>query len=338
MSGGFAPAFERIHRLAYAYREAKVLLSAVELDVFSALSDQALDLESLRLRIGIDRRGARDFFDALVALRLLDRGDDGRYRNAPETAFYLDRTKSTYLGHELEFINASLYPKWASLSDSLRTGRPQTEPDRSGPYGSRYRDSKGLAQFAAAMTAATRPIADALAGTFPWSRCKRVVDIGCAEGCLPVRLAQSHAHLTVVGFDLPPIEPVFEAYVRKHALSDRVIFHPGDFLQAPLPAADVLVMGRVLHNWDLDTKKLLLAKTYAALSEGGRLIVYERFIDDERMSNATGLLASLNMLVMTPGGFDFTIADCRQWLDEAGFNGAEFAPLTPDQSMIVATK
>ncbi len=332
------PDFGPIIQLGYAYRGTKVLLSAVELDVFTALSGGALDLYSLRIKTGVDERGARDFFDALVALGLLDRDERGRYRNAAASAHYLDRSRPDYLGHELEFINERLYATWNSLTTSLRTGRPHTPPDPAGHYPSRYRDADALKQFAAAMTAGTTAVARELAAGFPWCDYQSVIDIGCAEGCLPVQLAISHPHLRCGGFDLPPLEPAFHAYASSHGVADRLTFYPGDFLRDDVPPADVLVFGRVLHNWNLETKTVLLRKTHAALPEHGCLIVYERFIDDERMENATALLSSLNMLVMTAGGFDYTAADCCRWLKEAGFSNFRVAALTPDQSMIVATK
>jgi O-methyltransferase domain len=121
-------------------------------------------------------------------------------------------------------------------------------------------------------------------------------------------------------------------------LGERLAFHAGDFLSAPLPSADVLVVGRVLHNWDLATKKMLLAKAYEALPGGGALIVYERLIDDDRRANAAGLLASLHMLLVTAGGFDFTAADCIGWMRDAGFQRIYVEPLALGLSMVVATK
>ncbi len=177
-----------------------------------------------------------------------------------------------------------------------------------------------------------------MAAKFPWKNYTTVLDIGTAQGCLPVQIAQAHDHIGGAGFDLPHVRAAFEAYVGEHRLSDRLRFHRGDFFHDPFPPADVLVMGRVLHNWDLSTKKMLLAKAYQALPAGGCLIVYERLIDDERRTNAAGLLASLNMLVMTSGGFDFTGADCIGWMRETGFRDMRVEALTDDQSMIVGTK
>jgi len=329
---------DRILQLGHAFWGSKTLLSAVELDVFTAVGRKPLDLEALRVRIGIAERGARDFFDALVALELLERDSTGCYANSPETALYLDREKPTYLGAGLELLNARQFGPWASLTEALRTGKPQSGSRGNDNYSAYYADQCVLENVVNGMTAATMPVAQAIAEKFPWSKYNSVIDVGTAQGCLPVQIAQAHAHITGGGFDLLPVKPLFDDYVRECALSGRLHFYPGDFFQEPLPSADVLVIGRVLHNWDLPAKKMLLRKAYEALPRGGALIVYERLIDDERRANAVGLLASLNMLVITAVGFDFSGADCTGWMKEAGFRDMRPEPLTPDQSMVVAFK
>jgi len=329
---------DRIVKLAFAFREAKVVLSAVELQVFTILTEGPLDLETLRNRIGIDQRGARDFFDALVALGLLERDKDGRYANTPETDLDLDHRKPSYIGAELDHVNTQLYARWNSLTPALRTGRAQSGAGVAGNYPAFYSDPVTLEAFLKGMTGATLSPAKALAVKFPWGDYQTVIDIGCAQGCLPVQIAQAHSHITGGGFDLPPVKSAFDSYVRQHGLSHRLQFCSGDFFQHPLPGADVLVMGRVLHNWDMAQKKMLLRKAYEALPAGGALIVYERMIDDERRSNALGLLSSLNMLVMTAGGFDYTSADCMDWMQETGFHHLQSKVLTSEQSMVIGIK
>ena len=336
MIEGAFPVPDRIVQLSRAFMGAKTLLSAVELGVFTALAEKPLDLETLRERIGIDRRGAPDFFDALVALGLLER-EGGRYANTPETGIHLDRGKPTYMGGELEYLNIRIYEHWGNLTAALRTGQSQSTT-ANGKYQALYANSARLDAFVRGMAGGSLPAATAMAAKFPWRDYKTVLDIGTAQGCLPVQIALAYGHIGGAGFDLPHVRSAFEAYVGEHQLSDRLRFHPGDFFHDPFPAADVLVMGRVLHNWDLATKKMLLAKAYQALPAGGALVVYERLIDDERRANAAGLLASLNMLVMTSGGFDFTAADCVRWMREAGFRDMRVEALTEDQSMIVGMK
>lgn len=327
----------RIMELAQGFMASKTLLSAVEFGLFTTLAEGPLDAEALRRRLGLNERGARDFFDALLALGMLERDGRGRYANTPETGLYLDRAKESYVGGLLEMMNARLYRFWNALPEALRTGEPQNESKGGGPdiFAALYADPARLESFLRGMTGVTLPLATAIAAKFPWDDYKTVIDVGTAQGCLPVRIARAHPHLEGGGFDLPPVRRVFETYVAEHGLADRVRFHPGDFLRDPLPAADVLVMGHILHDWDLPTKRALLEKARAALPLGGALIVYDAMIDDERRRNAAGLLMSLNMLIETPGGFDYTGADCVGWMRDAGFREARVEPLVGAHSMAI---
>jgi hypothetical protein len=329
---------EGILELGYAFRGAKALMSAVELSVFTELADGPLDGEALRLRLGLAERGARDFFDALVALGLLHRDGGGRYANTAAADLYLDARKESYVGGLFENINAREYPLWATLTTALRTGRPQTGFERVAHFAPLFADPQRLAFFVKAMTGASLAPAKALAAKIPWDRYETFVDVGTAQGCVPVQIALAHPHLTGVGFDLPILAETFERYVKERDLSERIRFVAGDFFVDPLPTADVLIMGRVLHNWDLPRKRMLLQKAHAALPPGGALIVYERLIDDARRASSTGLLSSLNMLIMTDGGFDFTAADCIAWMRDAGFREARREPLCDAHFMIAASK
>lgn len=330
---------DAIMQLGLAFWGSKTLLSAIELGVFSELADEgALDAEALRDRVGLHPRSATDFFDALVALGMLER-EDGRYTNAPATGLFLDRAKPSYVGGMLEMANARLYPFWGSLTDGLRSGQPQNEAKSGGDFfATLYSDPARLAQFARAMSAISLPAGQAIAAKFPWRDHQTVVDIGCAEGAVPIQVARAHEHITGGGFDLPPLEPIFDACVGSAGLGERLKFTPGDFFADPLPKADVLVMGHILHDWDLDQKRVLLQKAYDALPDGGALIVYEAIIDDERRTNAFGLLMSLNMLIETAGGFDYTGADCRAWMQEAGFRESYVEHLIGPDSMVVGIK
>jgi len=329
---------DRLIVIGNAFRSAKALLSAVELGVFTALAEGPEDQERLSKRLGIHARGARDFLDTLVALGLLDRDARGRYANTPETALYLDRRKATYIGGEFEHAGAYVYPGWSALTQALRTGQAQSGARATGHYGALYADTAALERLVKGMTGGSLPVAKALATKFQWHDYETVADVGTAQGCLPVHIALAHPHIGGVGFDLPPVQPLFEAYVEQHGLTPRLRFQAGDFLRDGLPGADVLVFGRILHNWDLATKRKLVTQAYAALPPGGALIVYERLIDDARKFNASALLASLNMLIMTAGGFDFTGADCVSWLEEAGFQNIETISLTAEVSMVVGRK
>jgi hypothetical protein len=327
---------DRIIEVGYAFRKSKALLSALELDLFTILGEGPLNREALIQRLGIQHRGAADFFDVLVALGLLERDAEGRYANCPETDYYLDRRKETYIGGPLEQANARLYASWGLLTEALRTGKPQT-PLGNG-YASFYEDHQKLESFLNAMSGGSLLAGQCLARTFPWQKYQTFIDVGTAQGCVPAQIASVHPHLHGGGFDLPQVERAFEKYIGSRKLCDRLQFHPGNFLTDSLPRADVLIFGRILHNWDLATKQNLLRKAYEAINPGGALIVYDALIDDERRGPAHSLLASLNMLLETAGGFEYTAVECRLWMHEIGFCETHEELLGGPQKVVIGIK
>ncbi|MDY0882129.1 methyltransferase [Dongia soli] len=340
LQGELSP--DSILQLAFGFWASKALLTAVSLDLFSTLSQAPLDADSVTSRLGLHPRGTRDWLDALVALRLLER-QDGLYRNSPDSELFLDRAKPTYIGGMIEMMDRRLYGYWGRLTEALKTGHPQNEvlnsrdPDLD-LFAALYADPDRLRHFLGAMTGISRMTARAIAAAFDWSEVGSFVDVGCAQGGCTVEIARTHPHLTGIGFDLQEVEPVFTDYIRACGLTDRIRFEGGSFFAQPIPAAEVIVMGHILHDWDLAQKRVLLAKAYAALPTGGRLIVYDAMIDDQRREHAFGLLMSLNMLIETNGGFDYTGADCLGWMREAGFRDGRVTPLTATHSMAVAIK
>lgn len=329
---------DSIMQLGMGFWGSKALLSAVELGLFTELAKAALDAKTLAERLGLHSRSARDFLDALVALQMLERKGD-RYANTPETDLFLDQAKPSYLGGLLEMANTRLYPFWGSLTEALCTGQPQNEVKKGeGFFVKLYSEPDRLRQFLAAMTGVSLGAAKAIAEKFPWHKFQTFIDIGAAQGGLPVQVALAQNHLSGGGFDLPTVGPIFEEYVDSFRLSQRLRFYPGNFFTDSLPTADVLVMGHILHDWNLEEKQLLIAKAYDALPTNGALIVYETLIDDDRRQNAFGLLMSLNMLVETPGGFDYTGADCSTWMREAGFRETRVEHLIGPDSMVVGIK
>ena len=322
-----------------AFWPSKTLLSAIEMGVFTELAHGPKSFDAIVGRLGLHARSARDFLDALVALGFLRRAD-GVYSNTPETDLFLDRGKPSYIGGILEMANQRLYPFWGTLTEALRTGLPQNEVKTGGTglFESIYADPARLKQFLGAMTGISRGSNIAIAHTFPWKDYATFVDVGTAQGDLGTQIALANGHLRGLGFDLPEVAPIFDEYVAANGVADRLAFKAGDFFKDAIPVADVVLMGHILHDWDLPTKKMLIAKAYAAIPTGGALVVYEAIIDDDRSKNAFGLMMSLNMLIETPGGFDYTGADCAGWMKEAGFSTTRVQPLAGPDSMVIGIK
>lgn len=330
---------EHILQVGLGFWASKTLLSAVEMGVFTELAKRAEDLATLQGRLGLHPRSARDFFDTLVALGFLSRVD-GKYANTSDTDLYLDKHKPSYIGGILEMANQRLYQHWSHLTEALRTGKQQNETkDGTGePFQALYADPARLKIFLAAMTGISRGANQTIARKVPWGQYCTFADVGTAQGDLAVQVALANPHLNGFGFDLAEVGPIFEEYVEKHGLNGRLRFHPGNFFQDALPRVDVITMGHILHDWNLEEKKMLLGKAHAAVNSGGAVVIYDALIDDDRSQNAFGLTMSLNMLIESPGGFDYTGADCVSWMKDVGFREARVEHLVGPDSMVIGIK
>lgn len=325
-----------IMELAMAFYGSRALMSALELDVFSALADGPLPRAELAERVGIHPRVAADFLDALVALKLLER-DDAGYRNGELADRFLVRGRASYAGGFAEMGNASLFPLWGKLTDLLRTGEPQIPPGGNFFEGL-YRRPEAARKFMDAMDAFNEEIATVLGSLVDWSDFTSLVDVGGARGDLAARLVLAHPGLTAITFDLPAVRDLFDERVADAGVADRVRFEGGNFVEDELPAADVYVFGHILHGRDLDQRRNLVARAFAGLRPGGVLFVYDRMIDDDRREKTLSLLGSVGMALVSPVGSEYTSADCRSWLTEAGFEVVATEPLAATDTVVAARK
>jgi hypothetical protein len=332
-----------IMQVGMGFWPSKTVLSAVELELFTHLGAESMTGEEIGERLDLHPRGIYDFLDTLVALRFLDRdgdGTDGRYRNTAESAAFLDKSSPTYIGGILEMSNARLYRFWGDLTQALRTGEPQNEVKHTGKpmFDELYSDPARLEQFMSAMQGVSLGNFQALAEKFDFSKYKTLCDVGGATGQLSMIVATRHSHLQCTSYDLPVVAPIAERTIAAAGLSDRVTAASGDFFADPLPEADVITMGLILHDWNLDRKMHLIRSAYNALPEGGAFIVIENLIDDARRENAFGLMMSLNMLIEFGDAFDYTGSDFAGWCREVGFREVEILPLTGPASAGIAYK
>ncbi len=344
---GAAPVPDPSHimQVGMGFFGTKTLLSAVELGLFTRLADGPLTGAEIADALQLHARSVPDFPDALVALGFLERegsGDDAKYCNTLDSGVFLDRTSPHYIGGILEMANDRLYGFWDTLTDALKTGRPQSETKDGGEpiFAKLYAQPEKLEQFMNAMAGISAGNFAAFAEKFDFSSYESLCDVGGATGQLSCMVAAAQPHLSCKSFDLPPVEPIAQRNIESAGLADRVEAVAGDFFVDELPRADVITMGMILHDWNLEQKKMLIRKAYDALPEGGAFVAIESIIDDERRENAFGLLMSLNMLIEfgADGGFDFTAADFDGWCREAGFQRTEVIPLAGPSSAVVAYK
>jgi precorrin-6B methylase 2 len=321
----------------------KTLLTAVNLGLFTLLSEGAQSGRQIQKRLDLHERSLFDFLDALVALGFLERSgirEHALYRNSADSDLFLDKNKPAYIGGVLEMSNNRLYPFWNDLEDALKTGKPQNETKNGGKpiFEAIYANEERLREFIHAMGGFQAANFMRLAHEFDFSGYKTLCDIGGSGANLSIHVAKNNQHMKCISFDLPPVGPIARENVERMGLHDRIEVVSGDFFVDDFPEVDVITMGNILHDWGHDDKLRLIKKAYGALPDGGALIVIENIIDDERNKNAFGLLMSLNMAVETDHGFDYSAEDFKEWSKEAGFKQTEIMALTGPTSAVVSYK
>lgn len=321
----------------------KVLLAATNMGLFTLLSEGRLSGSEIRAKLGLQDRGFYDFLDTLVALGFLTREgikETSVYGNAAESDLFLDKKKPTYMGGILEMCNNRIYRFWADLEEGLRTGKPQNEV-KTGEmpvFEMLYSDPAKMREFIMAMGGIQMGNFVKFASDFDFSGYETFCDVGGSGGHLSIQVALNNPHMQCTSFDLSVVVPVAREIVENFGLADRVTLAEGDFFKEPLPNADVITMGNILHDWGTSDKKMLMKKAYDALPDGGSFVVIENIIDDDRRQNAFGMMMSLNMLLETDEGYDFSGADFDAMARETGFKETRVMPLTGPASAAIAIK
>ncbi|WP_456442633.1 methyltransferase [Psychroserpens sp.] len=333
----------KIIQIGMGFWASKTLLTTVNMGLFTLLSKEELSGSEIQNKLSLHQRSLYDFLDTLVALGFLNRTgikETAFYSNAVDSNLFLDKNKPSYIGGILEMSNNRLYPFWGNLEKGLKTGKPQNETKNGGDsiFEAIYANPTMLREFLHAMGGIQTGNFMALAHNFDFSNYKTLCNMGGSGANLSIHIAKSNKHMQCISFDLPPVHPVAEENVATMRLSDRITIQSGDFFVDDFPKADIITMGNVLHDWNIQNKKILIKKTYQALPKGGALIVIENIIDNERSKNAFGLMMSLNMMIETEGGFDFSASDFEQWASEVGFTKIEVMPLTGPSSAVIAYK
>ena len=232
-----------------------------------------------------------------------------------------------------------LYHTWAGLEECLLTGLPNNDAKSSqNLFAELYKDAAKLKSFVNGMSGSQMGSFTAFAQKFDFSKYKTLTDAGGSSGLLSLMVAGHHTHISCKSFDLPAIEPIAKNAIENFHLTDRVKAVSGDFFSEPIPNADIVTMGNILHDWDEPTKIMLMKKAYDAIPVGGVFVAIENIIDDARKKNVFGMMMSLNMLVGTGKGFDYTFADFNIWAKMVGFKSTSLLPLAGPSSAAKAYK
>jgi predicted O-methyltransferase YrrM len=339
------PTPDSIMQIGTGFWASKVLLSAVKFQIFTTLAERkSMSAAEIKSHLGFKctDRNVFDYLDTLTTFGFLKREgilETAKYSNSINTDFFLDKKKTSYIGGILEMLNNRLYGFWGNLEAGLLTGHPQNEAKQGdNVFEKIYANADALKEFIHAMSGVQMGAFMALAQKFDFSKAKTLVDIGGSAGLLSLMVAKHQPHMSCVTWDLPPVAQVANETIQKFQLQDRVKTAAGDFFKDQFPKADILTMGNILHDWDEETKIMLMKKAYDALPGGGAFVAIENVIDDERNKNAFGMMMSINMLIETGTGFDYTFADFNKWAKQIGFKSTALLPLAGPTSAAIAYK
>jgi precorrin-6B methylase 2 len=333
-----------IMQVGLGFWASKTLLSAVKLELFTVLDGQSLPAEEIRRQLGLHEQALLDWLDALHSLGFLHRegvGPAARYANTPETAFFLNKkAPRSYLGAFFEMANDREYRFWANLETGLRTGKPQNEIRESGleSFAAIYASPERLRQFTDAMTGIQIGSFMAFAAAYDFSGHRLMLDVGGSGAALSAVVTQAHPHLRAISYDLPQVATLATENVQRQGVANRVQVQSGDFFAESFPKADLITMGNILHSFNQEKKLTLLRKAHEALPAGGVLAVIELIIDNERRHNTFALLMSLNMLIESDGGFNYTPNDLSHWAAQTGFTSTSFVPLAGPATLALLRK
>lgn len=335
-----------IMQIGSGFWASKILLAAIKFQLFTKLAEKkSMSAQQIKALLNLKCTDIHlfDFLDALTGFGFLNREgllESAVYSNSIHTDTFLDINKPFYIGGMLDMMNNRLYQFWGNLEEGLLTGLPQNEikTGEGNLFDELYKSPERLTEFVNAMGSIQIGNFNAFAQQFDFSKYKTLTDVGGSGGVLSIMVAKYQPHMKCTSFDLPAVEPIAKANIEKAGLSDKVTTASGDFFTDPFPKADVVVMGNILHDWDESKKIALLKKAYEALPDGGAFVAIENIIDDERMKNVFGMMMSLNMLIETGTGFDYTFTSFDKWAKGVGFKSTSIVPLTGPTSAAIAYK
>jgi precorrin-6B methylase 2 len=308
-------------QLSIGFWSFKTLATANELDLFARLSGtDGHTVDELAEILSIGRRPAELLVTACASIGLLERRD-GRYVNSALADEFLVPGKAYHFGGWVQMLDRRLYPAWGRLTGAVRTDRPTSwNPDEQAHLFD-SEDPELLALFWEAMHSLSTLTARELGAHFDLSDSTALLDVGGGSGAYDIELCRRYPDLRATVFNLPPVCEIASKKIEAAGEEDRIAVAPGDFLADPeLPAGhDVVLLSMIMHDWTPEQDLTILRKCFAALPPGGRIAISELLVNDEKTGPPAAALMSLNMLVETVGGRNYTAREYEQWLYATGF-------------------
>ncbi len=321
---------EDLHQAANGFRASRVLLTAVELDVFTTVGDGA-DAETVAGSLGTDPRATETLLNALVALEVLEKSA-GTFRNTPVAARYLaaggEHDSRAALTHTVH-----LWSRWSTLTECVRRGTALSLDERDDP------EEEWTEAFIAAMHKNASVRAPQVVRTIGLEGVHRVLDLGGGSGAYSIAFAQTGEDVTADVFDLESVVPITRRHIEEAGLTGRVNTRVGDLLEDSYGSGyDLVFISAICHMLSPDENRAMLAKALDALESGGRVVIQDFILKPDKTDPKSGALFALNMLVGTRAGSAYSGQEYAGWLRDVGFENPREMGLPAPTDLVVATK
>lgn len=317
---------------AWGFTRTQVLKTGVELDIFTQIEKGHTNSKALAQAIGASERGVRILLNALVGLKVLEKGG-AQYQLTEGARLFLSKSSPAYMGEWLLHVN-QLMPAWAHLTEVVRSGVPPQKVEGDGDRGEFF------SRLVAGLFTMNAPGAQAAAKAIVGQRSAlRILDIGAGSGVWGIAFAQQDPLARVTLADYPKVLTIATQFVTERGLANRFEYLAGNFREVDFGREqyDVAILGHICHSEGARNTKTLFQRIRRAMKPGGRLLIAEFLVDEERKVETFPLLFAVNMLVNTEEGDTFTLSELRTWLEEAGFKTVETLAAPAPSPLIVAS-
>ncbi len=314
------------------FQPIRILLTAYELEVFSAIGSVAKTSAQVAKKIAADPRATDRLLNALCVMGYLVKRKN-RFSNTKETGAYLVKGKPGYMSGLMHQVN--LWDSWTTLTDAVRKGSSVFQR----PEKSDNRENKWVNAFIDAMHYRAKEKASGIISRISLKKVQKVLDVGGGSGVFLMAFAHAGKNLRGTVFDLPGVIQITEKYLRKEKLSSRIDTVAGDYNKDALPKGyDLVFLSAIVHSNSYSGNMKLIRKCASSLNKGGRVIIKDQVMNESRIRPERGTIFSLNMLVGTSAGDTYTDKEIREWFDHAGLKFEKRTDIPGDDTLMIASK
>jgi len=324
---------EAISDIAFAFMGSKALFAALHVDLFSALSEQTLTAEELAVRTGLEVDRITTLLTALTVLGLVRRDGEG-FANSPAAEGFLVKGRKYDFGDYLRFqIDKQMYPFLTQLNDAL-TG--SLKEDQVSSYAEWFEDPEQARLYSKSQHAGSLGPGRALSKIVDLSEARSLLDVGGGTGAFSISLCKAYPELKSTILDFPNVAAVGEGFIAETGLAERITYQPGNALEDQWPEqADVVLMSYLFSGVPGDAIAGLVRKAKETLTPGGRFVVHDFMVDEDREGPKLAALWQLQHTAFNPKARSITSTYVRDLMEAAGFEGVEVSVMIPGMTMLV---